>query len=352
MKKILLIEDNIEIRDNTAEILELANYKVITASNGKEGLEIALNQKPDLIVCDIMMPVLDGYAVLHAVHKNEAIRNTPFIFLTAKTDRDDFRKGMELGADDYIMKPFSGTELLTAIESRLRKIDQLKEDLQPGLKGLDQLLSASGVHEAEKLLVENRNINVYKKKQVIYTEGNRPSRLYYILKGKVKTYKRNEEGKELVMDIYHEGDFFGYTALLEGTNYRDTADVLENAEIAVIPKEDFEDLLNQHPGIARKFLKLLSRNIIELEEHLVRLAYNSLRKKVADALLTLMTKYQPEADGKYSFNISRENLATLAGTATESLIRTLGDFRSEKILDIREGHILILDEKKLKAMIN
>lgn len=352
MKKILLIEDNDEIRENTAEILELASYKVFTAGNGKEGLSTALREHPDLIVCDIMMPVLDGYAVLHAVHKNENLRNTPFIFLTAKTERDDFRKGMELGADDYIMKPFTGTELLTAIESRLRKMDQIREDLLPGIKGMSQLLSAAGVSDAEKMLVENRNVNTYKKKQVIYTEGNRPSRLYYVLRGKVKTFKRNEEGKELVMEIFHEGDFFGYTALLEGTNYRETADVLENAEVAVIPKEDFEELVNNHPGIARKFLKLLSKNITELEEHLVKLAYNSLRKKVADALLTLMSKYTPEADGLYAFNISRENLATLAGTATESLIRTLGDFRTEKIIDIKEGQIQILDEKKLRGMVN
>ena len=121
MKKILLIEDNDDIRSNTAEILELSNYKVIVAENGKIGVEKAIEHRPDLIICDIMMPVLDGYGVLHAVHKNEAIKNTPFIFLTAKTERGDFRKGMELGADDYITKPFSGTELLNAIDSRSEK---------------------------------------------------------------------------------------------------------------------------------------------------------------------------------------------------------------------------------------
>ena len=121
MKKILLIEDNDHIRENTAEILELANYKVTTAANGKIGVVMALEQLPDLIICDIMMPVLDGYGVLHAVQKNDAIKNTPFIFLTAKTERSDFRRGMESGADDYITKPFDGTELLNAVDSRLKK---------------------------------------------------------------------------------------------------------------------------------------------------------------------------------------------------------------------------------------
>src|ERR1700712_3716597 len=131
-KKILLIEDNDDIRDNTAEILELSNYQVIVAENGKRGVEQALEHTPDLIICDIMMPGLDGYGVFHAVHKNEAIKNIPFIFLTAKTERGDFRKGMELGADDYITKPFYGTELLDAVHSRLKKPGVLKEQLNPG----------------------------------------------------------------------------------------------------------------------------------------------------------------------------------------------------------------------------
>ncbi|HEX5024362.1 MAG TPA: response regulator [Agriterribacter sp.] len=122
MKKILLIEDNDDIRSNTAEILELSSYTVVAAENGKIGVEKAIEHKPDLIICDITMPVLDGYGVMHAVHKNESIKNTPFIFLTAKTERSDFRKRMELGADDYITKPFSGTELLNAVDSRLKKL--------------------------------------------------------------------------------------------------------------------------------------------------------------------------------------------------------------------------------------
>ena len=100
MKTILLIEDNEDIRENTAEILDLAGYKVLTAENGKIGVELALEHKPDLVICDIMMPVMDGYGVLHMLQRNEEMMDTPFIFLTAKTERSDFRKGMEMGADD------------------------------------------------------------------------------------------------------------------------------------------------------------------------------------------------------------------------------------------------------------
>src|SRR6202008_4481994 len=102
MKTILLIEDNLDVRENTAEILELANYKVLQAENGKIGVDIALNVKPDLIICDIMMPELDGYGVIHLLNKTADTASIPFIFLSAKSERIDLRKGMEMGADDYI----------------------------------------------------------------------------------------------------------------------------------------------------------------------------------------------------------------------------------------------------------
>jgi len=350
MKKILLIEDNDEIRENTAEILELSNYKVITAENGKRGVELAMGNKPDLIVCDIMMPVLDGYGVLMTLQKNTDTQNIPFIFLTAKAERNDFRKGMELGADDYITKPFEGSELLNAIESRLKKTDLLKQELQTGVEGVDQLLFASG-RETLKSLTEGRNIIKYKRKQQVYSEGNRPTRLFYVQKGKIKTFKTNEYGKELIIGLYNEGDFLGYTALLETTAYHETAEALEDSELAIIPREDFEQLVYSNKEIAQKFIKLLVKNVSEKENQLLGIAYNSLRKKVAEALVTLKTKFKGSNEN-FSIDISRENLASIAGTATESLIRTLTDFRSEKIIDIVDGNIKILNEKRLENLIN
>lgn len=351
MQKILLIEDNDDIRNNTAEILEIASYQVLTAENGKIGVEMAIEHKPDLIICDIMMPVLDGYGVLHAIHKNETIKNTPFIFLTAKTERSDFRKGMELGADDYITKPFDGTELLNAVDSRLRKLALLKKDLAPGLEGLDHLLELSFGKNVLQSLAEGRNTNLLKKKQTVYSEGNHPVRLYYILKGKVKTYRTNDDGKELATDIYVPGDFIGYIALLEGTVYKDSAEALEDTELAIIPKEDFEELVNNNKEVSQKFIRLLARNISDKENQLLGLAYNSLRKKVAEAIIKLQQKYQA-GDDNFVIDISRESLATIAGTATESLIRTLSDFKSEKMIDIQNGAIKILDGKKLATLLN
>jgi CRP/FNR family transcriptional regulator, cyclic AMP receptor protein len=352
MKKILLIEDNDDIRENTAEILALANYKVTTAANGKEGVQLALEHKPDLIICDIMMPVLDGYGVLHAIQKNAEIKNTPFIFLTAKTERSDFRKGMELGADDYITKPFDGTELLNAVDSRLKKLEILKQQLVPNIEGLELLMQASTGNNNLESLVKDRDVNKYKKKQIIYTEGNHPARLYYVVNGKVKSYKANDDGKELVTELYSPGDFFGYIAMLEGTVYKDTAEAMEDTELAVIPKEDFDNLLNNNAVVSKKFIGLLAKNISEKENQLLGLAYNSLRKKVADALILLQKKYNHNDDKKFSIAISRESLATIAGTATESLIRTLSDFKTEKLIDIKDGSIVILDQQKLTYLLN
>ncbi len=352
MKKILVIEDNDDIRNNAAEILELSNYKVILAENGKTGVEQAIHHQPDLIICDIMMPELDGYGVLHAIHKNAGIKNTPFIFLTAKAERNDFRKGMELGADDYIIKPFDGTDLLNAVDSRLKKHDILKAELLPGLDGLKHLMQVSQGQNVLQTFTEDRRINIYKKKQTIYSESNHPSHLYYILSGKVKTYKTNDQGKAFVTDLFSAGDFLGYVALLQDDVYKDTAEALEESEVAIIPREDFEDLINKNSAVSRKFIQLLANNISTKEEQILGLAYNSLRKKVAEALVQVEQKYRDKNNPGFTIDISRENLASIAGTATESLIRTLSDFKSEKLIDIQNGCIKIINKKKLNDLLN
>jgi DNA-binding response OmpR family regulator len=141
MRRLLVIDDHDDIRENIAEILSLAGYEVFTAKNGKRGVETALRENPELVICDIMMPELDGYGVLHLLRKNESTLNTPFIFLTAKTERTDLRKGMEMGADDYITKPFDDIELLNAIEIRLKKYDILQSKYAADEKGASELIT-------------------------------------------------------------------------------------------------------------------------------------------------------------------------------------------------------------------
>ena len=129
MKKILVIEDDKNVRENIKTLLSEEGFIVYSASAGDEGIIIAKNEIPDLIVCDIMMHGKDGYAVLKELSKNSFTKSIPFIFLTAKVERSDLRLGMELGADDYLFKPFKSEELLKSIESRLRRVDVFKAEL-------------------------------------------------------------------------------------------------------------------------------------------------------------------------------------------------------------------------------
>src|SRR5665647_2612258 len=272
MKKILLIEDNDDIRENTAEILERSNYRVFTAKDGKEGVEVALREIPDLIICDIMMPELDGYGVLHLLRKNPETASVPFIFLTAKTERSDFRKGMDMGADDYITKPFDESELLSAVEVRLKKAELLEYKYPSTDTGLAQFIKdVNGLGKIEKLS-EEYELNSYDKRIVLFQEGKRPRFLYYLVKGKVKCFKNHEDGKEYITNLYSDGDFIGYTALIEDTLYDERAIVLEHSEIVQIPKDDFVKIINTDIIIAAKFIQIITKNIKEKEDRLLNLA--------------------------------------------------------------------------------
>lgn len=350
MKTILLIEDNNEVRENTAEILELANYNVIQAENGKVGVELAQQHKPDLIICDIMMPVLDGYGVIHLLGKSPDTALIPFIFLTAKSERSDFRKGMELGADDYITKPFDDVELLKAVESRLRKNEILKAEFSNNIEGINKFFDDVSSLDELKKLSKDRRMKTFKKKDIIFNEGSIPNYLYFLAKGKVKTHQNHEYGKEFITNLYKEGDFFGYVALLEERPFNETAEALDDCEVMLIPKDDFYSLIYTNANVMKKFIKMLSDNIIEKETMLVNLAYSSVRKRVANALVVLCDRYNDKSDSKLHISFSREDLANIVGTATESLIRTLSDFKDEKYLEVKGSNITILNYDKLKNL--
>ena len=350
MKSVLVIDDNPDIRENTAEILELAGYKTLTAENGKKGVEIALNEKPDVIVCDIMMPDLDGYGVLHLLKKNESTGQIPFVFLTAKTERSDFRKGMEMGADDYITKPFEDIELLNAIEVRLKKAAVLENKYAASHEGINAFIKDAKQAGLISQLSDQYDIENYSKKQSLYQESKRPRFLFYLVKGKVKGFKTHEDGKEYITDLFSNGDFIGYPALIEDKNYDDSAVVMEDSEIMQIPREEFLQMIYGNMDVAVKFIRIITQNVKEKEERLLNLAYSSLRKRVAKSLIDIQSKFNAENPDK-PLEISREDFAQYVGTATESLIRTLSDFKSEKLISIKEGKISVINPEKLKNLL-
>lgn len=351
-KRIVLVEDNMEMRENTAEILELAGYTVFTASNGKEGVKAVQSEMPDLVICDIMMPQLDGYGVLHMLSKNPKTAAIPFIFLTAKAEKNDFRKGMTLGADDYLTKPFDDIELLNVVETRLRKSEILQAEFAKTAEGVaDFMDQARGMEQLVRVSRE-RLPRKYGRRDLIYREGNYPNEMYFLVTGKVKTYRANTDGKELVTGLYKEGDFFGYTALLEGEVYADSAMALDDAELLAISKDDFFMLLFNNRDVASRFIKMLSDSVAEKEERLLRLAYNSVRKRLADALLLYRERYKKTDEEPFSMTIPREELASLVGTATETVIRALSDFKDEKLVDVKNSVITLLEPDKLSKVKN
>ncbi len=351
MKKILIIEDNLEVRENLEEILTLSNYEVTTAENGRLGVEKALKSTPDLIICDVMMPELDGFGVLHILSKKPQTADVPFIFLTAKAEKADMRKGMNLGADDYITKPFDDVELLDAVEMRLKKTERLRNIAANTEQGLSAFIDEARGYEALKTLSKEREKKSYRKKDLIFKESDYPRYLFFVVGGKIKIFKTNDDGKEFITEIRKGGEFFGFTDLISGQPYHESAATMEDSEILMIPKDDFVQLLYANKDVSTKLIRMMAANIAEREEQLLNLAYNSIRRRVADALIVLNERFQKE-DKKAEISILRDDLASMVGTAKETVIRTLTDFKNEGNISIENGIISITNLQKLQNMPN
>lgn len=340
-KKILIIEDDIVVRENTAEILQLANYEVITSENGKSGLEKAVFFKPDLIICDILMPELDGYGVLQIMMRNKKLQGIPLIFMSAKTKHEDIRRGMDLGASDYITKPFEESELLSAIASRLKR----KEIMDSTFKDKALISKKWRIEEIEEIFQFKDEID-YKQGNTIYCEGNVSNHIYYIIHGEVKTFKVNRDGKELITDIFMDKNFFGFTSLLKNKPYYENAEAIKPTKLIRIQKHELQKLIKSNPQLALNFMDLMANNLNEVKEHLMHLAYDSVRKKTANAILYLQNKEGNEE----GIEISRSDLASILGIAKETLTRTLTDFKEEKLIKTNRNKIQILDQKRLLDM--
>ena len=343
-QRILVIEDQKDVRENIVELLELSNYEILSAADGKEGVQKALSNPPDLILCDIMMPEMDGYEVLYLITKNPATSSLPFIFLTAKAEKTDFRKGMNMGADDYITKPFEEMELLGAIERRLQKYGELSK-----ATGVDELVRHASKYQNIEDLEKERKTQNLKKKEVVYREGDFGNFVYKIKQGKVKTYHINEDGKEFIHDIRKEGDFLGEQSMIRDTTRTEFAEAMEDTELMLIPKDDFQELIFKNREVSGQFIKLLSNNLSQREKELMEMAYNTVRKRTADALIKLYETYA-SADKDVTLDVSRADLAGMVGTATESVIRILSEFKKDKWIEINGSAITILESDKVKGV--
>tara|TARA_R110002051_G_scaffold285223_1_gene347433 strand:- start:10878 stop:11930 length:1053 start_codon:yes stop_codon:yes gene_type:complete len=346
MKRILLIEDDKALRENTEELLELCGYNVTTASNGRIGIEAAIENLPDIIICDIMMPEVDGYGVLENLSNNEKTKQIPFIFLSAKTEHKEIRRGMDLGADDYLTKPFEEEDLTSAIESRLAKAELIKrmQDDTSKEHGVTEH-EIQSIHELKNFFDDNGELASFKQGEIIYQEGVRSNKIYLILKGLVKCYSMDSDGKELITSLNKADDFLGFTSFLNNIPYQESATALEAVELAGISKDNLKEILGENNNISLELMELLSQNISNIKAQLLQMAYSSVRRKTAQTLLQFADIMNTNKDEP--IKISRNDLASVAGIATESLIRTLSGFKKEGLITIEGRNIQI---KELKAL--
>ena len=346
MKKILLIEDDVTVRENTAELLELSKYIVITANDGRKGCIKAQQEIPDIIICDIMMPEMDGFGVLQELSTNNLTAHIPFIFLSAKTEHKDIRRGMDLGADDYLTKPFEEIDLLSAIESRLAKVSILKslpKEDQP-LETNGKLKNLSELREQ----FEKYQLLEFKKGNFIYEKGKHSNFFYLVKRGVVKTHHNDDKGKELITSLYKTGDFFGNSSEDPQASNPDYATAMENTELYAVSRESFYDLLLHNPHISIKLVEILNNNLVGLKKQLMNMAYGSVRKKTANTILLFAEKIE-----KYplqTIRISRSDLASVAGMAPESLIRTLSEFKKEGLIEIEGRNIKLMNSEALREI--
>jgi DNA-binding response OmpR family regulator len=348
MKKILLIEDRDDEMGNLRELLELSNYAVISAPDGVQGLHMASTEIPDLIITDALLPGLDGYGVIQALQQYPETRSIPVIILTEPSGKDDFRRAMTAGADDLLAKPFDGIELLRSVEACLER-HRHRSGMLPGVPTHHHDPVAQ---ETPPWQAGDREIRACKRKSILYSEGQRASQVWYIVKGRIKTFLINTDGKELITHIYGPGDCVGYIAAIHGGTYKDNAQVLDDAGLIIISRPEFLSILASDSALSQQLIKWLARNATEQEAGLLNLAYSSLRKKVANGLLYLFDSFHSEEGGRSFVMVSRDNLAAIIGAAPESLSRTLSDFRKEKLIDVEDGRIYLLNEARLRKMIN
>ncbi|RPD44374.1 response regulator [Hymenobacter sediminis] len=340
MKSLLLLHRNEEQRSSIASLLRLAGYEVVSFCEGYPGVESAKHRPPDLVLCALELPDVDGYGVLHLFRCTASLANIPFILIGPTAIWTDMRRAMEAGADDYLFMPLVAGELLRAIAGRLNRFHRLPaENMTNGSDAVPVARSMSS-------LVADRTPHILARRHSAYTEGEMPKRLYFIQSGRVKATKTTSFGKELITSFYQSGEFFGYKALLEQTCYHESVVAVEDCVLLYIPAADFLQL-SRLPEVSQQFVRLLAGRKRAREQQLLDMAYQSLRRRVANALLVLQS--QDGADEATSFiRVSREDLAALVGIAPESLSRTLSEFRRDGLLEVLPQGIRLLQPEYMR----
>lgn len=342
MKTILVVEDNQDVRENICEILELAGYDVDSTNNGADGVRRVMDVKPDLVLCDVMMPKLDGYAMLKMIRDNANTSNIPFIFLTAKTEQADFRKGMGLGADDYIMKPFDDTNLLESVASRLKRYDAKNSNYeQSQLTRIDQ----HAIDEWKESFFLAHEPLLLRKGEYLYSFERPTKNIFYVDEG-LAIGESFVDARVFISQLFGPKDIIGLTTDSNHEYSVLNVKMLKDTKVYPIFKEDFYN----ETSVNRIASRCMYQNLLEAHQQLQRrsahLAYSSVRKRVAESLIQFLDK-DPETN---CLALPREDLANYTGVAKETLIRTLSSFKSEGLIAIEGKAICVVKEAELRKL--
>ena len=344
---ILIIEDNEEVRENLSEILELYGYRTTTAADGLAGAKRAIAEPPDLILCDVMMPELDGFGVLNLLSENPLTATIPFVFITARTETEDIRRGMNLGADDYITKPFYKDELLQVVRTRLRKAAG-RQGGAPNAQAAPARLSDPDRGRAllEQAFDEEGSQRSYDPGSTVVREGDYPHFVYRLRSGRVHLSRSHDYGRDYILTELGPDEWFGMPSVLEQSNFHFTARVAtEPVVLQQLPRATFLELVRREHTVADTILQLMAGKLVHRSGQLVNQAYDSVRRRTALLLCDLYDRHPDEP-----LVLSREELAQMVGTTKETVIRTLSEFRRDGLLQVEGKRIRLIAPEVLRNL--
>ena len=312
MSRILVIEDELSVRENILARLEAEGFDTLDADNGLNGVELALAHKPDLIICDVMMPELDGYGVLSMLRHNPITATIPFVFLTAKADKMDLRQGMEMGADDYLTKPFTRTELLGAIAARLqkqavvtqqseKKLEELRRSITDALPQ-ELLIPLSEILGYSRMLVDShasiKPQEILETAQHLHTSAQRLQRLIenFVMYAQIELLATNSEELQALRNCQtlNPSDIIFAIAIQKAKQYQREADLILQ--------------------VANSTIRIAKRDLKKVVEELVDNAF-----KFSESGTSVHVKAATDKDAfklyitNYGSNMSSEQIASIGG---------------------------------------
>ena len=344
---ILVIDDMRDVRENISELLELSGYHVLQAEDGYEGIRKAKRHAPELILCDIMMPGIDGYGVAEILARQEETKHIPFIYLTAKAEPADFKKGLQKGAVDYITKPFESDELIESISLRIRQTASNKPVQASDVdwqNWVDYLMTDAPLDRDGEPLAEVH----LSAEATLFEQDDQANCLYFIKSGSVRSEYTDAAGRTLCFHLSRAGDFAGWSMGFQQGAYPHTAVAMTPCKAIRIPMSHIQTMLLEQPSMALTWGQLHQQVHSNLVDDMMGILYGNARENVARVLLRFA-----EWNGEtWTVIMPRETLAKSIGVAYETVIRTISQFKNEGWVSARGRRITLTNRDALLDLLN